>query len=252
MISVEASNLGVSSRGRAIISNLTLTASSGEVIAFMGRSGSGKTTILKALSVLGDLPVKGSVKWKVDGRNLGQYRPLGYLQQGTAIPDWFTARGFVRMCSSPRRSSSSEVDSLVDELLVSVGLDPTSDGRKAVSELSGGMATRVALAGAIATGSQVLVLDEPFAMVDDLRRYELLDLTKRILQDESKLGLVVTHSALEAAYLADRIIVLLDPANGEYRTCQGMREYSGSAADFDVERVSEVRRQINLMLMGTG
>jgi NitT/TauT family transport system ATP-binding protein len=130
------------------------------------------------------------------------------FQQATLLP-WRTAADNLRLPLElgPGRSNASLSSAEVSALLEQVGLS-AGDAGKRPHKLSGGMQMRLSLARALATQPSLLLLDEPFAAVDDLLRQRLQEDLRRIQQQRSLTTVLVTHNLAEAAFLSDRVIVL--------------------------------------------
>ena len=191
MKAIEVRGLSKAFGDHAIFSKLSLHVGRGELVALLGPSGCGKTTILRCLAGL-DKPDAG---WfNVNGES-------GIVFQEPRLFGWLDVRGNVAFAAR-----TPEEHARVDELIEQVGL--TSAAARLPKELSGGMAQRTALARSLVRNPQVLLLDEPFAAVDALRRYELQRQLRAIVESRGLSALIVTHDVDEAIFLADRILVL--------------------------------------------
>lgn len=193
--------------------NLSIQADSLQVL--LGKSGCGKTTTLKMINRLVEA-TSGRITW--EGRDIQSLDPIdlrrriGYAFQGIGLfPHMSVAQNIAVV---PRLLGWRERDIVarVDELLVTVGLNPGAYADRYPSELSGGQQQRVGVARALAARSRVLLMDEPFAAVDPITRDELQTELKS-LQRRLRLTIVlVTHDVTEALLLADRIAVMKDGA----------------------------------------
>ncbi|MDA3959891.1 MAG: ABC transporter ATP-binding protein [Planctomycetota bacterium] len=195
-----------------VIDSVSFTCSRGELLAVLGASGCGKTTILRAIAgllsptagriVLGDttLCADGTCSVPVEQRG------IGLVFQDYALFPGLDVRGNVAF--GLRRSERARAD----ELLRMVGLAEFSKRR--TTELSGGQQQRVALARALAPQPQLLLMDEPFANVDASMRDELGPELRALLKDTGTSALLVTHDRHEALGLADRVVVLQPGAAG--------------------------------------
>lgn len=205
---LKVEQLAVALRGIPIVEGFSCSVRNGEVVAIFGASGVGKTTILRAIAGLVQFVPRESIRWyDKGGAPIPVPRPLGFVRQRDQIPEWLSVGQFMRMCSLASAGRRGDGLQGVDESLKAVGLNPAVDIGKHPHQLSGGMITRVVLAGAIATGSQVMLFDEPLTMLDEPTRYVLLPLLKGVLA-RTEIGVIVTHSVREAAFLADRIIAI--------------------------------------------
>lgn len=191
MKAIEVRGLGKTFGDHAIFSKLNLHVGRGELVALLGPSGCGKTTVLRCLAGL----EKPDAGWfNVGGES-------GIVFQEPRLLGWRDVRGNVAFAAR-----TPEEHARVDELIDLVGLSAAS--KKLPKELSGGMAQRTALARSLVRNPQILLLDEPFAAVDALRRYELQRQLRAIVESRGLSALIVTHDVDEAIFLADRILVL--------------------------------------------
>jgi ABC-type nitrate/sulfonate/bicarbonate transport system ATPase subunit len=246
MLRLEVERLVVRRSDAVIVSNFNLSATTGEVIVFMGPSWTGKTSVLECL-VDGHETSK-SVRWLQDQRLLSATPAIGLMQQSSSgMPDWMSAGQYIRMCASAWKTPWREVQDTARNLFASLCLDWDADNHKTRSQLSGGMLARVSLAGALVARTQVLVLDEPFASVDSLLRYKLLNALKARLESRDAITLIVTHSPLEAFFLADRIVFFVDAKSGKLIEHRVERSTSPDSFTFDMNersRFMEIFRDI--------
>ena len=193
--------------------DLALTAEPGEVVALLGPNGAGKSTTLRALAGL--LPVdRGHVRLGahvLEHTVTGVRRPPERRQVGVVFQDYLlfphlTARENVAFGLRARGVDRATARARADEQLVRVGL--ADHAGKRPRELSGGQAQRVALARALVTDPQLLLLDEPLAALDAGTRVEVRADLRRRLADFAGATVLVTHDALDAFVLADRLVVV--------------------------------------------
>ncbi|MCO6502511.1 MAG: ATP-binding cassette domain-containing protein [Acidimicrobiales bacterium] len=184
----------------------------------VGENGSGKTTLLRL--ILGQL--KGSGDIIVDG-NGDTGRKLGYLPQRFAVPAALTAREFVEYIAWVKGLDREAVRTVAQVSLESVNLSERADDRLAA--LSGGMIRRVGIAQALATGANLLLLDEPTVGLDPLQRAELRGVLRRI--GESRTLLVSTNLMADIDE-TDTILVLADGQAAFCGQAQEMRKEFGS------------------------
>ncbi len=197
-----------------VLDSVSLFAASGEFLALVGPSGSGKSTLLRVLAGL-ITPDHGQVLWRADVKGaatpLAQARPrLGMMFQTPSLMPWRSALENVLLPLEVGATSVLGVASLsrdrAQEWLARVGLAGFEQALP--RDLSGGMQSRVALARALMSEPDLLLLDEPFAGLDALTREQIgLDLAG-ILADRATTVVMVTHSIPEALLLADRVFVL--------------------------------------------
>lgn len=178
----------------------------GEVHSLVGRSGCGKTTLLKLAAGL-LLPDAGTVT--VDGQALRKPgSQLGFVFQASTLLEWKTVLDNVLLPVTLQRKPLPADRARADELLALMGLSGL--GRRFPTELSGGQQSRVAIARALLLAPSLLLLDEPFAALDAITREELQDDFLRICRLAQTTVFFVTHDISEAVYLADRVAVMAD------------------------------------------
>jgi NitT/TauT family transport system ATP-binding protein len=184
--------------GVVAIEKLDLKVAAGEFVAILGPSGCGKSTLLRIIAGL-DAASEGKV-------GLGTGAKLAYVFQDAHLLPW---RNVLRNVALPlefmgtpktRRLAAAEA------ALEQVGLGDALD--RYPSQLSGGMRMRVSLARALVTEPDLLLLDEPFAALDEITRQKLDEQLRRLWQQRGITVLFVTHSTAEAVFLADRAVVL--------------------------------------------
>ncbi|OZC48884.1 hypothetical protein CH286_11155 [Rhodococcus sp. WWJCD1] len=189
--------------------SLDLTVSPGSCTAILGPSGSGKSTALRLIAGL-DSPTAGTVR--IDGREVtdvaAENRGVGMVFQRPMLFPHMSVLdniGFAyRAAGDSRKRSRERAREYLD--LVHLG----DIGGRAVSEVSGGQAQRVALARSLAGSPRVLLLDEPFSALDPVLRTEMHDLVRELRSTLDQTLLLVTHDQQEAAVLADSVAVLID------------------------------------------
>ena len=178
----------------------------GEVVTVLGPSGCGKTTLLRIVAGL-ERPTDGTIT--IDGAAPAAARSakrIGFVPQSPALLPWRTVEANVRLLQDVNRAGNSPDLPDVGALLEDVGL---VDFRSAYPhELSGGMQQRVALARAFAIGAPYLLMDEPFAALDEITRADMRHLLAMLCEPLNTAVLFVTHSIAEAVYLSDHVAVL--------------------------------------------
>jgi nitrate ABC transporter ATP-binding subunit len=200
-----------------IVKDFTLKVREGEFICVIGHSGCGKSTVLSILMGLNE-ETSGNVV--VDGKEVtGPGRDRGVVFQSAALLPWMTVRDNLLLAIAPRDGvrTLEERCQLADRYLTQVGLDGL--GNCMPDELSAGMRQRVGIARAFAVEPKVLLLDEPFSLLDALTRFELQDQLVRICERTRKTVIMVTHDVDEALLLADRIVLM---TNGPAATIGGI------------------------------
>ncbi len=192
--------------GHSILENLSLTVHRGEFLSLVGPSGCGKSTLLRLLAGLLE-PTEGTLT-RADNA-AGQRNSIGFVFQHPTLLPWRTADANLQLPLELGRFRNERPLTSTErlELLNQVGLT-AADAVKRPAELSGGMQMRLSLARALATKPDVLLLDEPFAAVDDLLRLRLQEDVRRLHEDRQLTTILVTHNLHEAVFLSDRVIVL--------------------------------------------
>jgi NitT/TauT family transport system ATP-binding protein len=192
------------SGGVRALGGLTFDVPKGELTSIIGPSGCGKTTTLKIIAGLLDA-TSGQVE--VDGAPVtGPGPERAFVFQDFALMPWATVLRNVafglELRGLPRKEREETARAYVDK----VGLSGFEDSYP--HQLSGGMRQRVGLARALAVNADILLMDEPFASVDEQIRREFQDDLLRLLSDESKTVIFVTHSIEEAVYVSDQVVIL--------------------------------------------
>lgn len=188
--------------GTHALQDFSLSVGKGELIAVIGGSGCGKSTLLRLLSGL-EAPTRGDIR--LEGRRLTEPDALVNLvfQEPRLFP-WLTVADNIGF--GLRDLASDEREKQVSAALEKIGL--AGYEKRWIKELSGGQAQRVALARALVTKPSVLLLDEPFSALDAMTRVELQDHLIDLWRVNSTTMLLVTHDIEEAAFLADRVVVM--------------------------------------------
>jgi osmoprotectant transport system ATP-binding protein len=197
----------------ATLEHFDLSVGDGEIVAIVGRSGAGKTTILKLVNRL-LLPSAGSVQ--VQGRDTRDWegialrRRTGYVFQDVGLFPHLTIAENVRIVPRLEGWPEARAQARASELLEMVGLPPGEYANRAPHELSGGQRQRVGLARALAISPDVLLMDEPFGALDPITRAEVRSAFAAL---QARLGItviLVTHDMGEAFSLGHRVAVLED------------------------------------------
>jgi len=189
-----------------IVKNFSLKVADGEFICIIGHSGCGKSTVLSIAMGLNDATEGGII---VGGREVnGPGLDRGVVFQSSALLPWLTARQNVLLAvDQVNQNLSARVrHGLAEKFLNAVGLNGVAENYP--DELSAGMRQRVGIARAFALEPRVLLLDEPFSLLDVVTRMELQDQLIELCEQENKTVLMVTHDVDEALLLADRIVMM--------------------------------------------
>ena len=189
------------------VSDVTLRVGPGELMALLGSSGAGKSTILRCIA--GHLEPDAGEVW-IGGERMDQAPPekrnVGMVFQSYALFPHLNVRRNVAFGPERRGASRSEASELADEMLDQVGLLELGD--RYPRQISGGEQQRVAVARALAIRPEVLLLDEPLSSLDQTLRRELRSLLRRLQQSFGATTVWVTHDQEEALTVADRVAVL--------------------------------------------
>jgi nitrate ABC transporter ATP-binding subunit len=189
-----------------VVKDFNLAIARGEFVSIIGHSGCGKSTVLSIVAGLNDATEGGVI---VDGREIEGAGPdRGVVFQAPCLLPWLTVEGNVRLGVDEvhRTLGARERAALAKEVLVRVGLGHVLN--KHPAELSSGMKQRVGLARAFAIRPKVLLLDEPFGMLDSLTRFELQEALVELWTRDRTTALMVTHDVDEALFLSDRIVMM--------------------------------------------
>ena len=226
--------------GVEAIADLSLTVNEGEFVSLVGPSGCGKSTALRIIAGL-LAPGSGTIEWR------GEKPEIGFVFQEPTLMPWTTALGNARLPLALKGMPRAEADARSKDALAQVGLADFANAYP--RELSGGMKMRVSIARALAAEPRLLLMDEPFAALDEFSRAALNDDLLRLWATHKLTVIFVTHSVYESAYLSSRVAVMtprpgrvaadiaLDPnrgRNAEYRL-------SPAFAD-DARRISNALR----------
>lgn len=212
-----------------VLNGINLSVNRGQTLAVLGRSGTGKSVLLRLIIGL-DQPDSGSIRIKGDdiaGLQLDQLggirKKMGFLFQHAALYDSLTVGENVAFPLRHHKTemSNSERSDRVQQLLAEVGLEGALN--KMPSDISGGMQKRVGLARALALEPEILLLDEPTAGLDPISSREIDELILKLQRERKMASIVVTHDLLSARTISNRI-ALLDQGNvvveGKYEDLQ--------------------------------
>jgi phospholipid/cholesterol/gamma-HCH transport system ATP-binding protein len=198
-----------------VLNGIDLTVAAEETVAVLGKSGIGKSVLLKLLVGLqkadaGSIRICGEVLEEMTPDSLNQLRKrIGFLFQQAALYDSLTIRGNVDFpLSRNTKMSAAERQERVRQMLADVGLEADLD--KMPSQISGGMQKRVGLARALALEPELLLLDEPTAGLDPITAAEIGSLILKLREKQKLTSVVVTHDVPAARVFADRFVLLND------------------------------------------
>ena len=216
-----------------VLNGITLRVSAGETVAVLGRSGTGKSVLLKLMIRLlpidlGSICVMGEEINTLNENELYEIRKkVGFLFQQAALYDSLTVRENVAfpLARHVKQMAAAERDSQVRELLASVEMDRDLD--KLPSQISGGMQKRVGLARALVLNPEVLLFDEPTAGLDPITANEISNLILELKKKRKMTAVVVTHDVRAAKLFADRLVFLHEGkviAEGTFSDLQKSRD----------------------------
>ena len=186
-------------RGTVALTGLDLDVRDGEFVSLLGPSGCGKSTALRIIAGLSG-PTSGTVEWPADAAK------IGFVFQEPTLMPWADVAANVRLPLNLAHADDAAAGSAVLRWLDRVGL-----GDFAASyprELSGGMKMRASIARALVTEPQLLLMDEPFAALDEITRFKLNNDLAMLWHELRRTVVFVTHSVFESVYLSQRIVVM--------------------------------------------
>ena len=192
----------VFSNGTVALRDMSLDIGEGEFVSLLGPSGCGKSTALRMIAGLGQ-PTSGAIDWPGGGAG---GRDIGFVFQEPTLMPWATVFDNVFLPLRLQGVSRSAARGDVLEALASVGLEKFADAYP--RELSGGMKMRVSIARALITRPKLLLMDEPFAALDEITRFKLNNDLLRLWEAFGWTVIFVTHSVFESVYLSSRIVVM--------------------------------------------
>jgi NitT/TauT family transport system ATP-binding protein len=192
--------------GTLALDKFDLAIRSGEFLSLLGPSGCGKSTALRLIAGLG-APTRGDIAWS--GGSTGRRRnglDVGFVFQEPTLMPWATVERNVMLPLELEGAASGVAEKRVAEALERVGLTGFRDAYP--RELSGGMKMRVSIARALVTDPPLLLMDEPFAALDEITRFKLNNDLLELWRAVGHTVIFVTHSVFESVYLSSRIVVM--------------------------------------------
>lgn len=196
--------------GKKAVNNLNIDIKKGEFIAFIGTSGSGKTTAMRMINRMID-PTKGEIL--LNGKNIKEINPvqlrrsIGYVIQQIGLLPHMTIRDNITLVPKLLKWTEEEKNKKAEELIQLVDL-PVSYLDMYPSQLSGGQQQRIGVIRALAADQELILMDEPFGALDPITRDTIQDLVKELQHKFNKTFIMVTHDMDEAIKLADRIVIM--------------------------------------------
>jgi NitT/TauT family transport system ATP-binding protein len=223
--------------GVAALGPLDLKVRNGEFVALVGPSGCGKSTALRLVAGL-SVPTAGTVRISRHDEKARPGHAVGFVFQEPTLMPWTSVRENVRLPLKLSRVPGAAADARIDEALQRVGLAEFAESYP--RELSGGMKMRVSLARALVTDPDILLMDEPFAALDEITRFRLNNDLLALWRKLRKTVIFVTHSVFESVYLSQRVVVMtsrpgriaaeigiatVEPRGEEFRTSAAYADY---------------------------
>ena len=195
------------STGTTALAGIDLTIFPGEFVSLLGPSGCGKSTLLKLIAGLA-APSSGMIDWPQSTYTAdGSPEPaLGFVFQEPTLLPWRTTADNVQLPLLLAGVNRQEARERVSEALAQVGLSTFADSYP--RQLSGGMKMRVSIARALVMRPKILLMDEPFAALDEITRTKLNDELLQLFARQGLTVIFVTHSVYESVYLSSRIVVM--------------------------------------------
>jgi NitT/TauT family transport system ATP-binding protein len=194
--------------GVVALDGVDLGVAGGELVALLGPSGGGKSTVLRLIAGLGAVS-GGRIEWRADGtQEAGRAgrRNIGFVFQEPTLMPWATLLDNVYLPLRLRGRGRAAAAARVEEAIAVVGLEGFE--RAFPRELSGGMRMRVSIARALVTEPEILLMDEPFAALDEITRFKLNNDLLGLWASRKLTVVFVTHSVYESVYLSERILVM--------------------------------------------
>ncbi|WP_375413337.1 ABC transporter ATP-binding protein [uncultured Bradyrhizobium sp.] len=189
--------------GVVALGPIDLDVRKGEFVSLLGPSGCGKSTALRLIAGLSE-PTSGAVR--VANRAAPAGQSIGFVFQEPTLMPWTSVRGNVGLPLKLAHVPREQADMRVGRALAQVGLEEFAGAFP--RELSGGMKMRVSLARALVTDPDILLMDEPFAALDEITRFRLNNDLLVLWRNLRKTVIFVTHSVFESVYLSQRVIVM--------------------------------------------
>jgi NitT/TauT family transport system ATP-binding protein len=189
----------VYSNGLVALKGLDMAIREGEFVSLLGPSGCGKSTVLRLIAGLGERS-GGAIEWS------SPRHEIGFVFQEPTLMPWASVSDNIYLPLRVKGISKKESKLRVERAMEQVGL--AGIGKAYPRELSGGMRMRVSIARALVAEAKVLLMDEPFAALDEITRFKLNDDLRQLWASQHWTVIFVTHSVFESVYLSTRILVM--------------------------------------------
>ncbi len=195
------------SNGTVALQGMSVDVEQGEFVSLLGPSGCGKSTVLRIVAGLGE-PTAGTIEWPSATADEAAHpqREIGFVFQEPTLMPWGTVFANVWLPLRLQRVPKAQARDRVMDALQMVGLESFVDSYP--RELSGGMKMRVSIARALITKPKLLLMDEPFAALDEITRFKLNNDLLHLWEKSGWTVIFVTHSVFESVYLSNRIVVM--------------------------------------------
>jgi len=238
---------------RPAVAGVSLSVPEGHLVVLLGPSGCGKTTLLRLVNRLiehdsGTILVGGRDNTSVPPTELR--RGIGYVIQSVGLFPHMRVENNIAVVPRLLGWDSARISRRTVELLTLVGLPPAEYRRRYPSQLSGGQQQRVGLARAMAADPAIMLMDEPFAAIDNITRRRLQDELIRIQRTVRKTTLFVTHDVEEALRLADEIVVMNEGHVVQYDTPLHILTAPADAFVNELVGADDVLRRLSLLTVG--
>ncbi len=193
--------------GTLAVRDVNLSLGEGEFVSLLGPSGCGKSTLLRMIAGLG-APSSGTIEWPTTTHDASgePERDLGFVFQDPTLMPWASALDNVMLPLTLKGVRKAEARERAADMLALVGL--AGFEKSYPRELSGGMKMRVSIARGLVLRPKILLMDEPFAALDEITRHRLNDDLLELWWKERFTAVFVTHSVFESVYLSKRIVVM--------------------------------------------
>ena len=228
-----------------IMDQLSFQVQDGEFVCVIGASGCGKSTIFRLVNKLLS-PDQGTIR--INGNPIEtQKNYCGYMPQHDLLFPWRTVRENIMLPLEIQGGiSKKEMEKQADEALASVGLSDW--GQKSPRELSGGMRQRAAFARTVLTGSDLLLLDEPFSALDYLTRLSMREWLLKQWEQDQKTVLFITHDVEEALFLSGRILVVEETPMTHLRSIEVPAAYPRTLEELARPEILTLKEELIQML----
>jgi osmoprotectant transport system ATP-binding protein len=249
--------------GTEAVKDLTLTIAAGELVVFIGTSGSGKTTSMRMINRM-ETPSAGQIM--INGEDIRDKNPvdlrrrIGYVIQSTGLMPHMTVYENITMVPNLLNWEEDRMRAKAEELMEKVDMDPELYFDRYPSELSGGQQQRIGVIRALAADQEIILMDEPFGALDPITRESLQEVVMNLQKNMGRTVIFVTHDMDEALQIADKIAILskgeliqfdtpeniiANPVNDFVREFIGEERLQNALGDMSVEAI--MNPELNLI-----